>query len=67
LTSELGLAAEQATTPETAFFALTRSADIEGSTVERGDQLAELQDNAILKALADLHQREESAFLGGAS
>jgi len=67
LTSELGLAAEQSTTPEMAFFALTRSADIEGSTIERGDKLAELQDNAILKALADLHKREESAFLGGAS
>ena len=67
LTSELGLAAEQSTTPEMAFFALTRAADSEGSIIERGNKLAELQDNAILKALADLHQREEKSFLGGAS
>jgi ABC-type hemin transport system ATPase subunit len=64
LTSELTLASEQLAAHDTAFFALARPADAAGTIVERGDKLADLQHNSILKALADLHAREEAVFAG---
>jgi predicted ATPase len=64
LTSELTLAAEQLSTHDTAFFALARQDSAEGTIVERGEKIADLQHNSTLKALADLHQREQAAFLG---
>lgn len=64
LTSELALATEQVTAPDMAFFALARPPGAEGTTVERGDRLADLQHNSILKALADLHEREEALVVG---
>jgi energy-coupling factor transporter ATP-binding protein EcfA2 len=66
LTSELTLAAEKTGARDAAFFALARLADIDGSSVERGTRLADLQNNSILKALSELHRREEEVFLGGA-
>lgn len=66
LTSELTLASEQNGEHDTAFFALARTTEVKGTTVERGEKLGDLQHNSILKALADLHEREEAAFLGGA-
>lgn len=65
LTSELSLAAEQEGARDAAFFALSRESGGEGVTAERGERLADLQHNAILKALSELHQREETAFVGG--
>lgn len=62
LTSELTLASEQENQEDTAFFALARSGETGGTTIERGERLADLQHNSILKALADLHAREEAAF-----
>lgn len=64
LTSELTLASEERGSHDTAFFALARQANIEGTIVERGDKLGDLQHNSILKALADLHEREEAVFVG---
>jgi ABC-type hemin transport system ATPase subunit len=64
LTSELTLASEQVADHDTAFFALARLPGTEGTTVERGDKLADLQHNSILKALADLHEREEALVVG---
>jgi energy-coupling factor transporter ATP-binding protein EcfA2 len=64
LTSELTLASEQIAARDTSFFALARAPDATGTIVERGDRLADLQHNSILKALADLHDREQAAFLG---
>jgi energy-coupling factor transporter ATP-binding protein EcfA2 len=64
LTSELTLASERRGAEETAFFALGRRPGAEGTFVERGDKLADLQTNPILRALAELHEREEAAFLG---
>lgn len=64
LTSELALASETRTDDATAFFALASEPDGQGSVVERGTKLADLQHNSILKALADLHDREATAFLG---
>jgi hypothetical protein len=64
LTSELTLASEQLSNDDTAFFALARHDNTEGTIVERGEKIADLQHNSILKALADLHEREEAAFLG---
>lgn len=63
LTSELTLASEQRQPRETAFFALARPTGAKGTIVERGEKLADLQHNSILKALADLHEREEAMFL----
>lgn len=64
LTSELSLAAEQAGARDVAFFALARASRIDGVSVERGARLTDLQHNSILKALSELHQREEAVFLG---
>jgi ABC-type cobalamin/Fe3+-siderophores transport system ATPase subunit len=67
LTSELALASERLIADDTSFFALAREPNVEGTFVERGSKLADLQHNSILKALADLHEREEAAFLGDPS
>ena len=64
LTSELDLAAEEQGTKDAAFFALVRRPDAEGTIEEHGPRLASLAHNSILAALTDLHDREESAFLG---
>jgi ABC-type polar amino acid transport system ATPase subunit len=65
LTSETSLAAEQSSRNDVAFFALARSSNAsEGTLVECGDRLADLQHNSILRALADLHEREQAAALG---
>lgn len=45
----------------TRFFALGRGAD--GVIVERGDHFSDLQNNPILDALIDLHDRERRAFV----
>ena len=66
LTSELTLAAEKTQARDAAFFALSRTPRSDGSSVERGTRLSDLQNNSILKALAELHQREEELFVGGA-
>ena len=60
LTSEIAL---QVDTDETAaggvaFFSLRRDAGASSILVERGDRLAELSHNAMLDALAGLHDRE---------
>ncbi|XXY19592.1 AAA family ATPase [Sorangium sp. So ce216] len=63
LTSELSLKVDTgALRPgEAAFFALRR--DERGKViVERGERLAELQHNAILDAVASLHEREQQAL-----
>ncbi|MBX3162355.1 MAG: AAA family ATPase [Deltaproteobacteria bacterium] len=65
LTSELSLSAEQQNSSDTAFFALVRLPDTEGTTIEKGSRLAELEHNSILKAMSDLHLREEQVFLDG--
>lgn len=62
LTSELALQTQQ-TTGEIAFFALDRTSSSTGTAVERGERLGDLQHNSILKAFADLHDREQAAFL----
>lgn len=62
LTSELALQTQQ-TTGEIAFFALDRTSASAGTAVERGERLGDLQHNSILKALAELHDREQAAFL----
>jgi energy-coupling factor transporter ATP-binding protein EcfA2 len=62
LTSELSLAAETSTSRDTSFFALARDSQSEGSMVEAGARLGDLRHNSILKAMAELHQREEEAF-----
>jgi ABC-type lipoprotein export system ATPase subunit len=67
LTSELTLSVEQQRSRDAAFFALGRSPKRNGTFVERGERLSELQDNAILAALAALHDRETQAFAAGAS
>lgn len=67
LTSELTLSVEQQRDRNTAFFALGRSPKREGTFVERGERLSELQENSILTALAALHDRETQAFAEGAS
>ncbi|WP_433933851.1 ATP/GTP-binding protein [Sorangium cellulosum] len=62
LTSELSLKVDTgALRPgEAAFFALRRDGHV--VLVERGERLAELQHNAILDAIASLHEREQQAF-----
>ncbi|KYG07071.1 hypothetical protein BE21_31215 [Sorangium cellulosum] len=62
LTSELSLKVDTgALRPgEAAFFALRR--DERGGTLERGERLAALQHNAILDAIASLHEREQQAL-----
>jgi energy-coupling factor transporter ATP-binding protein EcfA2 len=64
LTSDLSLALE--TRPElrssVSFFALGRSDEQQGVTVERGGFFAELQNNPILDAFTSLHERERQAF-----
>lgn len=62
LTSELSLKLDTgALSPgDAAFFALRR--DGHDVLVERGQRLAELQHNAILDAIASLHEREQQAF-----
>lgn len=67
LSSELTLAAEQHGLRDAAFFALGRSPDRNGTFVERGERLSELQENAILAAMASLHDRETQAFRAEAS
>lgn len=64
LTSELTLASEKSRADSAAFFALARMPDSEGTVVERGSKLADLEHNSILDALSDLHRREELAFMG---
>lgn len=64
LTSELALASEQRGMNDLAFFALALRPDSVGTAIERGSKLADLQSNSILKALSELHEREEAAFLG---
>ncbi len=63
LTSELALKVDTGAlrAGDTAFFALRREAS-GGVSVEHGERLAELHDNAILDALASLHAREEEAL-----
>ncbi|HEX4420573.1 MAG TPA: AAA family ATPase [Kofleriaceae bacterium] len=67
LTSELTLEAERLAASYTAFFSLSRPATPPATPpatlVERGDKLADLQHNSILKALSELHDREQAAFL----
>ncbi|WP_437757398.1 AAA family ATPase [Sorangium sp. So ce1389] len=62
LTSELSLKVDTGTLRrgEAAFFALRRHED--KVFVERGERLAELQHNAILDAIASLHEREQQAL-----
>ncbi|MGK4007209.1 hypothetical protein WMF31_31600 [Sorangium sp. So ce1036] len=62
LTSELSLKVDTgALRPgDAAFFALRR--DGHDVLVERGQRLAELQHNAILDAIASLHEREQQAL-----
>ncbi|AUX29385.1 MULTISPECIES: ATP/GTP-binding protein [Sorangium] len=62
LTSELSLKVDTgALRPgEAAFFALRR--EEREVLVERGERLAALQHNAILDAIASLHEREQQAF-----
>ena len=64
LTSDLSRAIETNADwrPGTVFFALGRRDGQEGVAVERGELLADLQDNAILEAFASLHERERAAF-----
>jgi predicted ATPase len=64
LTSEIALVSEQSQADHTAFFALARSGKAQGSAVEHGSRLADLQHNSILDALAELHDREQAAALG---
>ncbi len=64
LTSELTLSVEQQGSKDAAFFALARSAQHDGTFVEQGERLSELQENAILAAMAALHDRETQAFAG---
>jgi energy-coupling factor transporter ATP-binding protein EcfA2 len=67
LTSDLSLAVEtsQVRREGTAFFALGRRAGQDGVAVERGQVLADLQDNPILDAFSALHAREREAFASG--
>jgi hypothetical protein len=67
LTSELSLAAEKTGARDAAFFALARGPKTGGVSIERGTRLSDLQHNSILKALSELHEREEEVFVGGAS
>ena len=64
LTSDLSLAVD--THPDlrgkTAFFSLHRPCAENGVVVERGEVMAEIQENPILDAFADLHDREREAF-----
>ena len=57
LASELSLAAERNGADQTAFFSLTRPQS-GGVDVERGGVFTDLQHNAILDALGELHDRE---------
>jgi energy-coupling factor transporter ATP-binding protein EcfA2 len=63
LTSELALKVDTGELPpgSAAFFALHRERAQPGVSVERGERLADLQDNPILDALVSLHAREEEA------
>jgi ABC-type ATPase involved in cell division len=63
LTSELALKVDTGELPpgNAAFFALHRDPTRPGVFVERGERLADLQDNPILDALVSLHVREEEA------
>ena len=67
LTSELTLSVEQQHSGDAAFFALGRSPKRNGTFIERGERLSQLQENAILAAMAALHDRETQAFAAGAS
>ena len=62
LTSELTLEAEARGADDARFFALARDRRSEGTVVEAGDRLGDLQHNSILTAMSELHQREEQAF-----
>lgn len=66
LTSELSLGVESGAEEEgsAAFFALTRDESSGWAVqVERGETLPDLRNNAILDALASLHERERAAFV----
>lgn len=64
LTGELSLAAEYNTQPEVPirFFAMSRKGD-RAVTIQSGDTLADLHDNAILDEFAAHYQREQDAFI----
>jgi AAA domain, putative AbiEii toxin, Type IV TA system/AAA domain len=66
LLSDLSLRAETDAAPahEVAFFSLVRPHANASVRVERGEQLADLQENAILDAFSALHERERKAFQG---
>lgn len=66
LASDLSLRAETdaAAAPGFAFFSLSRPHLNASVVVERGEQLAALQHNAILNAFTALHERERKAFEG---
>jgi hypothetical protein len=65
LTSNISLAVEMQADwrAGTAFFALAHGET--GVSVEHGEVLADLQNNAILDALVSLHEREREAFESG--
>jgi energy-coupling factor transporter ATP-binding protein EcfA2 len=58
LASELSLAAEKTAAVNAAFFSLSRQEEVKGVSVERGSLFTDLQHNAILDALGELHDRE---------
>jgi ABC-type lipoprotein export system ATPase subunit len=64
LTSELALGVDSGklAAGEVAFFNLHRDPKTARVLVDRGQRLADLQDNAILDALASLHAREQEAL-----
>ena len=64
LTGELSLAAEYGTTPKVPirFFALSRMGD-DPVTVQSGETLADLHDNAILDEFADHYRREQDEII----
>ncbi|MRG97630.1 AAA family ATPase [Polyangium spumosum] len=64
LTSELSLKVDTGAlgAGEAAFHALRRAGEGPSVVAERGEKLAELQNNAILDALASLHAREQEAL-----
>jgi energy-coupling factor transporter ATP-binding protein EcfA2 len=66
LASDLSLRAETdaATDPGVTFFSLSRPSLNASVVVEHGEQLADLQENAILDAFSALHERERKAFQG---
>lgn len=64
LTGELSLAAEYGTAPKVPirFFAMSREGD-EPVTIQSGDTLADLHDNAILDEFAEHYRREQDAIV----